>query len=296
MPTALSGISPRIDAPALWQIRPRRWRPPTLKEPDMNPSPPAPSTLQIIIPNLAAFAVGLGCAWMLGWQTTDLVWSLWLSSLMLGYLSILSMIGKGLYIGSAVVFSENFPQQHRAKVILIGSCTALFVLAFFSVHFCAFHAIHAGFLSSFFPLSGVPKQAFVRAFLNPILLCKDACHYLMPQYWAFLIPVVIAERRTILGSIGTLLQKPRLDSDHIGQLLKASGASGHGLFSRPYLNVVRMHVLIFFFAFCHALKIDSFPIYVVVYAVYFFPWSILRKDAGNPQQVQSQASSAGNQL
>ncbi|HEX4585013.1 MAG TPA: DUF6498-containing protein [Burkholderiaceae bacterium] len=256
----------------------------------MNLPSRTPSSLHILIPNLAAFAVGLGCAWMLGWQTTDLVWSLWLSSLVLGYLSILATIGKGLYIGSAVVFNENFPAQYRSKAILIGSCIALFVLAFFSLHFCGFHAIHAGFLSTFFPLSGVPGQAFARAFFNPILLWKDAFHYLMPQYCAFLIPVVIAERRTIIGSISALLEKPRLDSDHIGQLLKASGASAHGVFSRPYLNVARMHVLIFFFAFCHALKVDSFPIYAAVYAVYFFPWSILRKDAGSPRQVQSQPS------
>jgi hypothetical protein len=256
----------------------------------MTPPSRTPSTLQIILPNLAAFAVGLGCAWMLGWQTTDLVWSLWLSSLVLGYLSILATIGKGLYIGSAVVFNENFPQQYRSKAILTGSCIALFVVAFFSLHFCGFHAIHAGFLRSFFPLSGVPGQAFVRGFFNPFLLWKDAFHYLMPQYCAFLIPVIIAERRTIIGSMGALFERPRLDSDHIGQLLKSSGASAHGLFTRPYLNVMRMHLLIFFFGFCHVLKIDSFAIYAAVYAVYFFPWSILRKDAADPQPAQSPAT------
>ena len=46
--------------------------------------------------------------------------------------------------------------------------------------------------------------------------------------------------------------------------------------SRPYVNVIRMHLLIFFFAFCHALKLDNFLVYAVVYSVYFFPWSELR--------------------
>jgi hypothetical protein len=44
----------------------------------------------------------------------------------------------------------------------------------------------------------------------------------------------------------------------------------------PYKNVIRMHLLIFFFAFCHFLKVDSFPIYTVVYFVYFFPWGGIR--------------------
>jgi hypothetical protein len=32
-----------------------------------------------------AFAVGLAVAWVRGWSTTDLIWSLWLSSLVVGY-------------------------------------------------------------------------------------------------------------------------------------------------------------------------------------------------------------------
>ena len=45
----------------------------------------------------------------------------------------------------------------------------------------------------------------------------------------------------------------------------------------PYRNVIRMHLLIFFFAFCAALKVHSFFVFVVIYSVYFFPWSELKK-------------------
>lgn len=219
---------------------------------------------------------------MLGWNTTDLVWSLWLSSLVLGYLSILSAIGRGVYIGCAVVFSDGFPAQYRAKTILIGSFLALFVLGFFSVHFCGFHAVHAGFLSSFFPPNGIPKQVFSGVSFNPIRLLGNAFGYLMPKYGFFLIPVIIAERRVLFGAFGALFQtRQKFEPDqYLEQLFKSSGASAHDLFSRPYVNVVRMHLLIFFFAFCHALKIDSFSVYVVVYAVYFFPWSIFREYRG----------------
>ena len=44
-------------------------------------------------------------------------------------------------------------------------------------------------------------------------------------------------------------------------------------FTRPYLNVIRMHLLIFFFGACHVLHLESFLIYAAVYAVYFFPWN-----------------------
>jgi hypothetical protein len=51
-----------------------------------------------------------------------------------------------------------------------------------------------------------------------------------------------------------------------------------------------MHVLIFFFAICHALKVDAFPIYVVVYSVYFFPWSAFRRTAEAPQAAPPRAA------
>ena len=241
-------------------------------------------SLQTLLPDVAAFAAGLGVAWMLNWQTTDLVWSLWLSSLTLGYLSIVSVIGKGVYVGLAVVSNEQFPPQYRTRAILGGLATALFLLAFFSVHFCGFHAVHAAFLSSFFPPPDVPARVFGSVSFNPLRLLGNAFHYLMPKYGAFLLPVIVAERRALLGSLGALVhaRQSAAPDQAIAQLLQSSGASAHGLLSRPYVNVVRMHVLIFFFAICHALKIDSFPIYVVVYAVYFFPWSALRQAEPEP--------------
>jgi len=250
----------------------------------MGPSRFTLPNLEAIVPDVAAFALGLASARLLGWNTTDLVWSLWLGSLVIGYLSILAVIGKGASIGSAIVASDGFPAQYRSRAILIGSAVALFVLAFFSLHFCAFHAVHASFLSSFFPLDGAPKGAFIRGLFNPVGLWNDALHYVAPKYGVFLIPVAIAERRALLGSIGALINAARLKPEQgIVRLLKSSGASAHGLFSRPYVNVFRMHLLIIFFGICHVLKIDSFPVYVVVYSVYFFPWSAFKKTADQPQ-------------
>ena len=257
----------------------------------MNPPRFSLPTLRETLPDLVAFTVGLGFAWMSGWKTTDLVWSLWLCSLVLGYLTILSAIGRCVFLGSAVIFSDGFPGQLRAKAILIGSAVALFVLAFFSVHFCAFHAVHASFLSWFFPLTDVPKRAFTSVFMNPISLWKVACHYLMPLYGVFLIPVIISERRVLFGSIGAMIHARRIASaEDAAQLFRAAGVSGQALFSRPYLNVIRMHMLIFFFAISRALKIDSLPIYIVVYAVYFFPWSAFRKTAETSQALSRQAT------
>ena len=52
---------------------------------------------------------------------------------------------------------------------------------------------------------------------------------------------------------------------------------GADLMAGPYKNVIRMHLLIFFFAGAGAMQLDNFAVYAVVYAVYFFPWREFKK-------------------
>ena len=227
--------------------------------------------------------MGLSIAWMLGWQTTDLVWSLWLCSLVLGYVTILSTIAGGIYLGLTALRDEVFPRQYRPVAVVLGTLGALFFFGFFSLHFCGFHAIHAGFLSIFFPIRGLPKQVFFDAFMNPFLLWKTVIQRLLPVYGLFLISTIIAERKYVLASLVKAVEMVRDGTykdkvEGVMQTMKNQRRPSHDPFSRPYVNVIRMHLLIFFFAFCSLLKVHSFIVYGVVYFVYFFPWSAFRKE------------------
>jgi hypothetical protein len=62
------------------------------------------------------------------------------------------------------------------------------------------------------------------------------------------------------------------------------------LFSEPYKNVLRMHVLIFFFFFAHFAKLENFAVYAVVYAAYFFPWRLLRRPKTPAPSVSFQST------
>lgn len=229
-------------------------------------------------PDLAAFLLGLGLAWFLHWQTTDLVWSLWLSSLVVGYLTILSAIGGGVLS----LFHRGVPAGERAG----GLFLALFLLGFFTVHFCGFHTVHAAFLSSFFPLPGQSEHA---AAGGPLEIWRMAFGTVVPRYGIFLAPVLLAERKQVLAGWTAIREgwgqsRPWHPSRRISTGPGGGGIRGDMLF-RPYLNVVRMHLLIFFFAFCHFLKVESFFVYAVVYAVYFFPWSLAWKAKGPAARV-----------
>lgn len=241
--------------------------------------------LRSILPDLFAFALGLGAAWILRWQTTDLVWSLWLGSLVLGYLTIVSTIAGYAYMGIRAMTQPEFPKKHRPTAFLIGTVVALFFLAFFSFHFCAFHAAHAGFLSLFFPLQGVPKNAFFDAFLNPVRLWKTVFHYMPLAYASFLIPAIIAERKYVFAFFIRSIKEARVmgvDHKRNVQAMMQPNKSLKDPFARPYLNVIRMHLLIFFFAGCYALKVHSFLAYAVVYCVYFFPWKAFGVGTAKP--------------
>ena len=80
------------------------------------------------------------------WQVTDLVWSLWISSLMLGYGYLLTGIlsralrgvdGLGEPWGKAM-HALNLSENISWPLVVLG---ALFMVAFFSVHFIMFHFV-----------------------------------------------------------------------------------------------------------------------------------------------------------
>jgi hypothetical protein len=71
----------------------------------------------------------------------------------------------------------------------------------------------------------------------------------------------------------------------------ANSNSFTSLISEPYRNVIRMHMLIFFFFFAHFARLENFAVYAVVYAVYFFPWRLVRRPAAQPAPVSVQIES-----
>lgn len=233
--------------------------------------PPANKWVQAW-PDALAFGVGLGLAWWLKWETRDLVWSLWLSSLVIGYAMIVwSIFGPGVYVLSraaqdrAMLAGGNTgPATLGGALMLTGG---LFLLAFFTVHFGMFHFVHSVFLNAFFPVD----PTLGKAMPGPALYWE-----VWQRYWWFLPATALAERAAFRWGPGETKPADTAVTSQAIAARKARQAQGGGMMA-PYRNVMRMHFLIFFFAGVSILKIESFAIYAVVYAVYFFPWRLLRK-------------------
>ncbi len=230
-------------------------------------------------PDALAFASGLTMAWFLEWETTDLVWSLWLSSFVVGYATIVWSATRGLREFSTNMAADRTPGRRPGKLLagislLLGS---LVLIAFFTVHFGGFHYGHSIFLNALFPLTGegISAAGFPGA---------ELYQEVVRRYWVFL-PVAFAAERKGFARKGAI-QSTRSSSAKELPAHATSPVTGDGReLAAPYINVVRMHLLIFFFAAAHFANIDSFLVYATVYAVYFFPWRVLRATARRRQAL-----------
>ena len=225
-----------------------------------------------------AFALGLAVARWAGWNTGDLVWSLWLSSLVVGYATIVWMIGapsvelaRASWRDRAAVGADPRTLVTFWLLILAG---ASFLLGFFTIHFGMFHYGHSQFLISFFPVdlpgSGRASHAGTATYIE-----------VARRYWPFLPSAFLAHR-------AAFLRQPLSLAPNLSATGFANRNNFTSLISEPYRNVVRMHMLIFFFFFAHLVRLENFAVYAVVYAAYFFPWRLVRKTGGQVTPISIQ--------
>lgn len=235
----------------------------TGRPPDRAAMPPTPEKPSLW-PDLLAFAVGIAFAAFNGWDTRSLVWSLWLASLVVGYSLIVVTLVRLVALPAAPGSPPPPPGWEKmpfGRGLSVASVVlGLFLLAFFTFHFGGFHWGHSIFLNLFFPIDGSPS-------LRSGGLPSAADYWQVVRQNAWFIPLALVAQRAAFREPAF----PPADADG-----KATHPLESGMLA-PYKNVVRLHLLIFFFAFAHFLKLPAALIYLVVYAVYFFPWSALRR-------------------
>lgn len=228
-------------------------------------------------PDALAFALGLALAWGQDWNTTDLVWRLWLSSFCVGSAMIGWSISEPLReVLGGVATDRSGGASVGGKTVAVGliGLGTLCGLAFFTVHFGGFHFVHSVFLSAFFPI--VPEEGsparLAGAWPSRVVYAE-----VFRRYGWFLPVAFLAERAGFRSK-----RSDRPDTAVTPEAIARRKANAMNTpMMAPYKNVIRMHLLIFFFAFAHFARLENFAVYAVVYAIYFFPWRLLRSGAEN---------------
>jgi hypothetical protein len=244
-------------------------------------SPPRP--WRSALPDLVAFLVGLAVAWARGWNTTDLIWSLWLSSLVIGYALIvwavlqpaLELLGLGWQHRAEVEqsWTQTNPKQ-IALLLAIALVGALFYLAFFTTHFGFFHYIHSQLLLGMYPL-GDGFTSMNRATFAEVLRRYS---WALPS--AFLARRYAFARRTFVPSAPTAAGPDAMANGSGGGPARRPETAAESRVFGPYLQVMRMHVVIIAFGAVHAARRESFFVYALIYALNFFPWRLMRDRLG----------------
>jgi hypothetical protein len=223
-------------------------------------------------PDALTFCVGLGMAWHLSWRAADLVWSLWLSSLLVGY----ALIVWGIVCPAVTVawrHHRDLRQSLRATPfmstigLLVLGVVGLLSLAFGTVHFGLFHYGHSVFLNSFFPVFDGPGRT--DSLLEPYL-------EVLLRYGWFVPLAFVVERAAFARALQPAEGEPGTAITIMEMVdRRLDGRRAMAPFLRPYVNVARMHLLILLLFGVSAANLDTFAVYAAVYALYFFPWRTL---------------------
>lgn len=199
-----------------------------------------------VVRDVGAFLGSLALAYFSGWSTRDLVWSLWLSSLVAGFLYFL------------IGFISPIAQKNKTILErILAFIGGLYTLAFFSAHFGAFHYIHGSILDLFMPLVEQPNRVYLGnltwrgatpfSFFGTIALALQG-------YWSFVVLNLAYDYKLFFPGIKKINQ------------------------FTPYKNVIKLHFLLFAFGALYAIGLESYIVFALVFFVYFAPvslWSLM---------------------
>jgi hypothetical protein len=186
--------------------------------------------------DLLGFLASLAIAWIFHWQAKDLVWSLWLSSLIAGIL---------ITIWIFIFRRENYSKLDDASfslyrfIIVLSKGVCMFVV--YTAFFGGFLLVDSIFLNYFYPIESSNHEIFLE---------WPFYFQVIKNYWPFVLITIATEFKE----------------------LKTLKNSKPFMMIKPYLNIIRMHLLIFFIAGITLIKLNSFYVYAAASFLYFFPF------------------------
>lgn len=231
-----------------------------------------------VLPDLTALLVSLGAAWLLKWKTEDLVWNLWLASLVIGYATMISLILASHK--AANNFHDPSDIWGHRKNTLSGEMRfgPYLMFAFFCFHSSAFYAMHVAFISSGFENPDVNPKEFWDSIGNPFRLWGLIFEQILPVYFWMLLPILVSER----GSLRRTYQKQHAAFIKISEGSESNNTMGVFML-KPYLNIMKLQFLIFWLLSFDNAERQQTWIYTLLFILYFFPWRAL---FGKSDQVE----------
>lgn len=154
---------------------------------------------------LLLFFFSIAAAYFIGWNNTDLIWSLWITSLVVGYVSIfrastgpISLLVKYKLTSEEIKEWRELPTFEKVQfiiLVLIFIPISLFIVVFLSVHFCIFHLLTAYWLQVLMPHSGI-ADILANANGGEFYGYLQIIMTLLMSYWIIVLQKLIFDYRT----------------------------------------------------------------------------------------------------
>lgn len=241
--------------------------------------------------DILAFCLTASMAFLFEWQANELCWGLWASSLLTGWVVIVSSVLRTLLHLTGIplfreedmnekgdplsayfrskTFSPNTKDTKNPRaswpsiLIAVGSVV---IGAFTWFHFTFFHTVHALLMSFFLQME--PKNLFgPNGFINANQYYIFS--YLVENYWPMILGTFITRRGIIFGG------NPGINMKAI------------------YQGVVRIHIFILLSAFLFFLIYFGMEVYqrvllLILLFLFFFPIRIFRRQPASSSFVSKQ--------
>ena len=206
-----------------------------------------PLWLQLVI-GLFSFLVIFLLAMVENWTAADMIWSLWITSLTIGYCYLFAGIisdalRRQMFDESSLInrlFQDTFPLAVKFVFIFISMG---FQLIFFTLHFGIFHFVFSIFLNDLFPILDRSFEKFSDFFFYIGISLKS--------YW----PVIL------FTALASLRKFQRILSQSEGNFAKSA-----------YTNLLKIFVSIFLFS---GLSVTGFQTWMLalIFIFYFYPFT-----------------------
>lgn len=221
---------------------------------------------------LSLFFFSLATAYFMGWNNTDLIWSFWITSLVVGYVSIFRTSAEPIFILAKSILNpveikkfRELQTIEKLKIfifVLIFIPVSLFYIVFLSFHFCIFLLLIAYWLQVLMPHSKI-TDILANGNGDGFYIYIQVIKTLFMSYWIVIVGKLIFDYRTFWKS----------GSNKVTRIKKARSNeffSFEGI-KRPYVQVVRIIILMVLLFWLNSIEVNQYLIYVVIYSLFFFP-------------------------
>lgn len=213
---------------------------------------------------VVTFAGTLALAYFSGWHTKDLIWSLWLSSLSIGFLSVLVSGGRRVIRPDATIVER-----------ILSFAGTIGAIGLFTLHFGTVHYVYASILDLLMPLMDHPGRVYIGQLTwrgGTSFAFWETLSIAIVQYWPVVLLNAARDRSTVLSS-------SVMTGKEIG----------------PYLAILKLHFIVIGLGACYALGVDTFPVYAAVYTLLYSPaktWKTIfrRRRAEDRENLRTQST------